>query len=118
MDLMVDLTFIWFMNPRSIGRLLIQRLPVPNTASKEMRPIRHFRDRVGLLRQEPPERRMMPAQLVLGAVAMLADTFPQPLNFSNELLARHLFEVCIHMLQDMLHLIWTRIQPGTSSMAN
>jgi hypothetical protein len=60
----------------------------------------------------------MPAQLVLGAVAMLADTFPQPLNFSNELLARHLFEVCIHMLQDMLHLIWTRIQPGTSSMAN
>jgi hypothetical protein len=92
--------------------LLIQRLPVSNTASKELRPIRHFGDRVGLFGQEPPKRRVMPAQLVLGAVAMLADAFPQPLNFRNELLARHLFEICVHMLQDMLHRIWVPIQPA------
>jgi hypothetical protein len=79
--------------------LSIERLPVLNTTSEELRPIRHFGNRVGPLRQEPPERRVMPTKLVLGTIAMLADAVPQLLNFLDKLLARHLFEIIVHISQ-------------------
>jgi hypothetical protein len=83
-------------SPGGIGRLLIERLAVANTASEELRPVGNFGERVDLFRQEAPESGVMPAEIVLRAVAMLADAVPQLPNFRDELLARHLFEVIVH----------------------
>ena len=53
--------------------MLIQGFAVLDAAAEKLRPRRHARLGIGLLRQEPPELRMMPAKLVSDAIAMLTD---------------------------------------------
>ena len=52
---------------------LIQRLAVLQTAPEKRRPCRNRRQWVGLLGEETPERRVMPAERVSGAVPVCPD---------------------------------------------
>src|SRR5215213_8861595 len=90
------LPFVRLARSRSVRRLLVQRLPVPDTTLQELRPLRYHGNRVRLLRQESPERRMMPAELLPRTVPMLPDSLPQLLDFVEELLPRHPFEILVH----------------------
>jgi hypothetical protein len=54
--------------------LLVEGLAVPNAAPKELRPIGHRGQRVLLLRKESPEAGLMPAELLTGTVAVLANS--------------------------------------------
>src|SRR5215207_4792298 len=76
--------------PRRVRRLLVERLPVPDAAPHELRPVRDHGDRVGLLRQQRPQLRVVPAEFVAGAVAVIPDARTQPFRLGHELLARHL----------------------------
>src|SRR5205085_7494877 len=81
---------------RSVWRLFVKRLPIPYAALHELRPFRHHGNRVSLLRQEFPQRWMMPAQFMPATVPVLPDGLSQSLDFLNKLLARHVVEVRVH----------------------
>ena len=49
-----------FPRPRRSRRLFIERLPILHTTFDELRPLGYLRHRIRLLRQEPPEGRMVP----------------------------------------------------------
>lgn len=70
-------------------------MSVGDAASEELWPFRHDRNRVGRLGQEPPELGMVPAEVLSGAVAMLADAASQAEHLPNELISRKLIEFCI-----------------------
>ncbi len=76
--------------------MFVKRLSIPHTALNELRPVRHYRNWIGLLRQEPPKRWMMPAEFMLCTVAMLTYALSQRLYFFDELLPRHRLEVRVH----------------------
>src|SRR6185436_7903572 len=82
--------------PRCIRELLVQRLAIPQAAPQELRPSGDPGQRVGLLGQEAPERRVMPAELLAGAVAVRPDALTQPPRLGDQLLARHGFEILVH----------------------
>src|SRR5687768_16693423 len=84
-----------FLRPQRVGRLLVERLPVADAPAHELGPLGHDREWVGALRKQRPQGRVVPAQLVAGAVAVLADALTKALHFGQELLARHLVEVFI-----------------------
>jgi hypothetical protein len=66
--------------------LRIERLPVSDTPLQELLPVRHRGQRVSRVRQQSPQGRVVPAQLVSRAIAVLADALPQPLDLGDELL--------------------------------
>ena len=78
---------VWRVRARRIRQLLVERLAVAQAASQKLRPARDGRHRIGPLRQQPPQRWMMPAEVVSRAVAMLADPRAQPLCLDHQLLA-------------------------------
>lgn len=88
---------IRFLRSRRLRRLFVKRLPILKAAFKELRPIRHFRQRIALFRQQAPQSRMMPAELMPIAVAMRTDALPQLFDLFDELLARHLLQVTVHV---------------------
>ena len=53
-----------------IRQLFVQRLAVPQAAPKKLWPSRNRRQRVGLVGQEAPERRVMSAERVSGAISV------------------------------------------------
>ena len=66
--------------------LLIERLPIAYAAAEEVRPAWHDRKRIRSFRQQRPQRRMVPAELMAGAVTVLANTLPESLHLGDELL--------------------------------
>src|SRR5215831_13422499 len=76
--------------------LPIQRFTILHTTPQELRPSRHRRQRVGLLREKTPQRRVMPAQRVSAAVPVCADPRPQPLRLDDQLLTRHHVQILVH----------------------
>src|SRR5690606_34642349 len=81
---------------RRVGELPVQGLPVADAAAEKLRPIRHRdvpRDR---LRQQAPELRMVPAEIVPAAVAVGADAGAQPHHFRDQLFPGEVVEVRIH----------------------
>ena len=57
----------------------VERLAIADAAAHELRPVRNHRLRIGLSRGSSDQKlRMVPAQLVPGAVAMCANGLPQP----------------------------------------
>jgi hypothetical protein len=60
----------------SAGKLVIERLAIPDTAAQELWPLGHVRDRVRGLGQEAPEFWMVPAEIMAAAVPVLPDSFP------------------------------------------
>ena len=87
---------VMLLRSRSNTRLLVKRLAILHAASNELRPVRYDGNGVALFREESPERRMVPAEFMPGAVAMLTDTSSQRLHFIDQLLTRHAFEVLVH----------------------
>jgi len=67
--------------------LLIERLAIANAAPKELRPIGHRGKRVLLFREEAPETRVMPAELLTGTVPVLANAPAQLANLLQQLFA-------------------------------
>lgn len=82
---------IRFIGPRRVGRLRIERLPITYASFHKLGPRRHNGNGIGLLRKEPPERRVMPTQLVPGAIAMNADRIAQLSDLLDQIVARHSF---------------------------
>src|SRR4030095_8728969 len=78
------------------GRLPVERLAIPEATPEELRPLRNRGKRIGALGQQPPQLRMVPAQLVAGGVPVLPDACTQALHLGNELLAGHRLEVLVH----------------------
>ena len=85
-----DSFLVGLLRSRSTTRLLVKRLSILHAALNELRPIRHYGNGIGLFREESPERRMVPAEFMPGAVTMLTDTSSQHPHLINELLTRHL----------------------------
>jgi hypothetical protein len=79
-----------------VRELLVERLAIPQAALQKLRPVRHDRHGVRLLRQQRPERRMMPTQLMPCAVPMSADAVPESLHLGDQLRARHAVDVVVH----------------------
>src|SRR5678815_664778 len=72
---------------RRIGDVTVERLPVADAASEELRPFRHGGKGIRALGEQPPELRVVPAELVAGGVAVLPDAGPQALHLREALLA-------------------------------
>jgi hypothetical protein len=71
-------------NSRRVREISIQRLAICRTPAQELWPRGNTRERVAPFRKKPPECRVVPAQLVPGAVAMRADAGAQPFYFGDE----------------------------------
>lgn len=79
-----------------IGKLAIQRRSVCDAATHEFRPGRDCDLRFDGLRQESPELRVKPAQIVSRAVAVRSDAGAEPLNLLNQRSAVHAIKIVIH----------------------
>lgn len=64
---------IRLVGPRSVRRLFVEGLPIAHAASDELWPLRHNRQRIRPFRKNSPERRMVPAEFMAAAVAVLTD---------------------------------------------
>src|SRR6187455_1723078 len=53
-----DSGFKGLVRPRRVGQLLIQGLPIPDAALEELGPFGHHGDRIRLLGQQAPQRRL------------------------------------------------------------
>ena len=73
--------------------MAVERLPVTYAALQECGPGGDVRDRIGPFGEEAPQRGMVPAEVLAGAVAMLADALAEPAHFGDELVAREVVEV-------------------------
>jgi hypothetical protein len=80
---------------RQVRELSIQRLPVPQTTSQELRPGRHGQIRIDVLRKKLPELGVVPTQRVPGAVAMPTDSGAQFLYFREQFVSRELCKVFV-----------------------
>src|SRR5262245_8190098 len=72
---------------RGVGQLLVEGSAVLDAPLQELRPLRNRGDGIRLLRKEAPEGRVVPAEILLRAVAVLADAAAQLLRLGNELIA-------------------------------
>src|SRR5512144_1083188 len=63
--------------------------PDIDTSPQEVRPRWDCDFRSHTLRQQPPKFRMMPAEIMTAAVAVLSDSSPQPLDLIDQLFAGH-----------------------------
>ena len=64
---------VLLIRPRTTWVLLVERLPKPHAAAHELRPMGNWRHRIGRLRKEAPELRVVPAEVVSRGVAMASD---------------------------------------------
>jgi len=83
--------------PRRVRQLLVEGLTISNTASQELGPVRHDRQRVRPLGQKRPKRRVVPTEVVTRAVTVLPDAGAQPGHLGQELLATQVLEVIVHV---------------------
>ena len=84
------------LHARCVRQLLIERFAIPQTPTKELRPLRHTWKRVALLGKQPPQIGMVPAQLVSGAVAMRPDSGTETLDLGHECLSIEIRQILIH----------------------
>jgi hypothetical protein len=82
---------------RRVGQLFVERLPVTDAAPQELGPGGNGEPRVERLREEPPEVRLVPAQVVSAAVAVSPDPVAEPLHFIDELFPRERVEIVVHV---------------------
>lgn len=78
--------------------LLIKRLAVRDASTQELRPRRDGDVGLDPFRQGPPEIRVMPAQVVSRAVAMVAYGAAEFDHFSDQLFSHHALEIVIHRI--------------------
>jgi hypothetical protein len=78
--------------------LYVEGLPVPHASTHELGPVRHHREGILLLGEKAPQLRVVPAELVKGAVPVYADPAAELPDFGHQLLMRHRVEVLVHDL--------------------
>jgi hypothetical protein len=66
--------------------LYVEGLPVSHASTDELGPVRHDRDGILLLGEKAPQLRMMPTELVKGAVPVCADTAAELSHLGYQLL--------------------------------
>jgi hypothetical protein len=86
---------VFLVDPRSQRKLLIQRLAIAETSSKELRPGGYVGYRVGGLRQETPQMRVMPAEIVPSAVPVPTDSVAEPDHLRDEFLRGQRLKIVI-----------------------
>ena len=102
---------------RRIRQLSIERLAIAKTPAQKLRPFRNGGKRVGLLRQQAPEFRVMPTQLLAGTVAMLSYAGTQTFDLGDERLSIEMQKVFVHgfqRLQESARLMSLSSQPSCS----
>jgi hypothetical protein len=89
------------MRARRCRKLLIEGLAISHTATQELRPRRDCWQGILVVRQQTPERWMMPAELMTSAIAVTANTLAQLSYFSDQLVARHAVYVLVQGSRDV-----------------
>src|SRR5580704_2214457 len=84
----VTLTFEFRADPWRIGSLFIERLPIPDTAAHELRPRGNCDSRNYFFREQRPQLRVVPAQIVARRVSVFSNCSAKPLEFDDQLLTR------------------------------
>src|SRR5262245_10854970 len=91
-----------------MGSLLVQRLPIADAAGEELGPFRNLGNRIGLLREKSPQRRMVPAQVMTGAVPMGSNAVAQLAHLVDQLIARHAQKIVVHRVSNLRLGYWVR----------
>jgi hypothetical protein len=89
------------MRARRCRKLLIERLTVSQTAAQELRPRGDRWQRILVVRQQTPQRWMMPAELMASAIAVTANTLAQLSYLREQLVARHAVDVFVQGPRDV-----------------
>lgn len=79
--------FVLRLTTRCLRQLGVERLAVPHAATQEVGPVRNRRKGIGGCRQQAPEFRVMPTELLAGAVAVLPDSFAQSPDLRDQILS-------------------------------
>lgn len=87
---------VLFVGAGRIWQLLVEGLPVADASAEKYRPFRYAGERIRSLREETPESGMMPAELVLRAVAVGPNPLAKPPHLRGELFTRHAVEIFVH----------------------
>src|SRR5258707_850926 len=82
-------------NGRS-GQFMVERLPIFETPSQKLRPWRHRHLWVDAFRQQTPQLRMMPAQVMPRTIAVGANAGSQSLHLRNQRLAVEAVQIFVH----------------------
>src|SRR5262245_4967387 len=80
-------SLVFVIGTRRIRQFAIERFAIAQASAQEFRPRRDGNVRRDPLGQQAPEVRMMPAQIVTGAITVRADAGSQSLHFREQLLA-------------------------------
>jgi hypothetical protein len=78
--------------------LLVEGLSISHATAQEDGPCWNRWQRILLIGKQTPERWVMPAELMLGAIAVTANTRAQLPNFGGELIPRHAVNVFVQSL--------------------
>ena len=81
---------------RCVGPLAFEQLAVLHAAAQELGPRRHGDLRIDAFRQQAPQLRMVPAEIVARTVAMLADALAQALHLGDQRLAAQPLQILVH----------------------
>lgn len=81
---------------RSVRPLAIKRFPISNASPQELRPRRNGDFWFDRLRQETPKLRMVPTEVMARAIPVGPDARAEPLNFRDEVIPAHAFEIIVH----------------------
>ena len=82
---------------RPLWPRLVQGMTVLHAAAHEIGPVGDRGDRVGLVGQQAPERRMVPAEVLTRAVAVAPDPVAEFPDLGGQLVPGHRIEVVIHL---------------------
>lgn len=82
-------------------KLGIERLAIAETTAKELGPFRDGEAGIDFFGEEIPKLRMMPAEVMAGAVTVLADACAEFFDFGDELVPVQVLEVFVHKLASL-----------------
>ncbi len=89
--------FEFFSGARGLGSLGVQGFTVAEAALEKLRPGGNGDDGIDFIRKQVPKIRMVPAKVLAGAVAVLANAGAEFFDFGQQFLAGHGFEVFVHV---------------------
>ena len=79
-----------------IRQLLVERLAIPEASPQELRPVGNTRNGIGRFREQPPQSRVMPTQLMARTVPVRPDSGPQPFDLRYEPVSIESRKIFIH----------------------
>jgi hypothetical protein len=95
---MVRRSLEFFDNAWCMRELSVEGLPITHTTAQELRPRWHGDMGIKFFWEQAPQLRMVPTELMGGAVAMRADAGTQLLHLRNQFVSCELCKIFIHSL--------------------